>query len=369
LPQLIQKMSILPLPTWINKTATPLVIAGPCSAETEEQVIETCKLLAQTGKVSALRAGIWKPRTRPGSFEGVGEIGLTWLKNAGLETGLKVTTEVATAKHVELALEKGIDILWIGARTTANPFSVQEIADALKGCDVPVMIKNPINPDINLWVGAIERLSAVGINQLAAIHRGFSSFEKTKFRYAPMWEYALELKTIFPEIPIICDPSHISGNNQFISVVAQRAIDLDMDGLMIESHINPKKALSDAKQQVTPDELLQIINHLVIRKPDFEKEDEAQKIEELRKVIDQIDAELIEKLVLRMNAAEKIGQYKKQNNITIFQIKRWKEIIASRSKASIDAGLGETFIKNLLQLIHKESIRRQNQVMNDNDMM
>src|SRR5471030_2375793 len=266
-------LNIEPLGNWISSGKQPLIIAGPCSAETEEQLVATAQLLAKTGKLSALRAGIWKPRTRPGEFEGIGSIGLEWIKRAKAETGLPTAVEVATAKHVEEALAAGVDILWIGARSTANPFTVQEIADALKGVDIPVMVKNPVNPDLSLWIGALERINNAGITKLAAIHRGFSSYEKTAFRNEPMWDIAIHLKTQAPHLPILCDPSHICGNRELIHYISQKALDLDMQGLMIESHIDPSVAWTDAKQQVTPAALAEIIEHLTLRKPEIRNAD------------------------------------------------------------------------------------------------
>src|SRR5471030_549596 len=259
-------LNIQPLESWIETKNEPLLIAGPCSAETEDQLVATAHLLAKTGKVSALRAGIWKPRTRPGEFEGIGSIGLEWLKRASVETGLPTTVEVATGKHVEEALKAGVDILWVGARSTVNPFTVQEIADALRGVDVPVMVKNPVNPDLSLWIGALERINNAGITKLAAIHRGFSSYEKSAFRNEPMWDLAINLKTHAPELPIICDPSHICGNRELIPYIAQKALDLDMQGLIIESHIDPSVAWTDAKQQLTPAALNDIMSRLEVRK-------------------------------------------------------------------------------------------------------
>src|SRR6201999_2410702 len=306
-------LNIQPLNSWINTDNEPLVIAGPCSAETEEQLVATAHLLAKTGRVTALRAGIWKPRTRPGEFEGIGSIGLEWLNRAKEETGLPTAIEVATAKHVEEALKAGVDILWVGARSTANPFTVQEIADALKGTDIPVMVKNPVNPDISLWIGAIERINNAGITKLAAIHRGFSSYEKTAFRNEPMWDIAINLKTLAPDLPLICDPSHISGNRDLIGYISQKALDLDMQGLMIESHIDPNVAWTDAKQQVTPAALAQIIDHLALRKPEFRNAEVKDKLAELRANIDKIDDLVIQKLAERMQIVEQIGNYKRDN--------------------------------------------------------
>ena len=292
---------------WLNINK-PLVISGPCSAETETQMISTAKQIAATGKVHALRAGIWKPRTRPGQYEGAGEEGLQWLIAAKKETGLPVTTEVANAAHVEACLKAGVDMLWVGARTTVNPFSVQEVADALKGVDIPVMVKNPVNPDLELWIGALERLNRAGIKKMAAIHRGFSSFEKGPFRNAPMWDLAIELKTRIPELEIICDPSHISGTRDLIALVAQKALDLDMAGVMIESHINPDAAWSDAKQQVTPAALAQIIDGLVVRTVSSDNKTFKDTLSVLRDQIDQLDDEIMQKISARMKVSEKIGQ-------------------------------------------------------------
>src|SRR6201995_49135 len=278
-------LNIQPLNSWITATKEPLLIAGPCSAETEDQLVATAHLLANTGKVSALRAGIWKPRTRPGEFEGIGSVGLEWLKRAKAETGLPTTVEVATGKHVEEALKAGVDILWVGARSTVNPFTVQEIADALKGVDVPVMVKNPVNPDLSLWVGALERINNAGITKLAAIHRGFSSHEKSAFRNEPMWDLAISLKTHAPNLPLINDPSHICGNRELLGYIAQKAIDLDMQGLMIESHIDPSVAWTDAKQQVTPSALVDLIDRLALRKPEVSDAEVKDALSELRSKI------------------------------------------------------------------------------------
>jgi len=343
---------------------TPLIISGPCSVESEEQVLSTAQEISKSGKVSILRGGIWKPRTRPNSFEGVGEEGLKWLKQAGNKVGLPVATEVANAEHVEACLKNNIDILWVGARTTVNPFSIQEIADALKGVDIPVMVKNPITPDLNLWVGALERINAAGINKLAAIHRGFSSFDKSSYRNAPMWEFPIELKLMCPEIPMFCDPSHIAGDKELISYVSQKALDLNMEGLMLESHINPLEAKSDAKQQLTPVELENLLNQLIIREKDAGDEEFINKLEQLRTIIDELDEELINKFSSRMEIIEKIGKYKSANNVTIFQLERWESILANRSFLAEKVGLSDDFIKKMLELIHQESIRVQTKIMN-----
>jgi chorismate mutase len=360
-------LNIQPLNSWIKTGSEPLLIAGPCSAETEDQLVATAHLLAKTGKVSALRAGIWKPRTRPGEFEGIGSIGLEWLKRAKAETGLPTTVEVATGKHVEEALNAGVDILWVGARSTVNPFTVQEIADALKGVDIPVMVKNPVNPDLSLWVGAIERINNAGITKLAAIHRGFSSYEKTAFRNEPMWDIAINLKTLAPELPLICDPSHISGNRDLIGYISQKALDLDMQGLMIESHIDPNVAWTDAKQQVTPAALAQIIEHLTLRKPEIRDAEVKDKLTEFRTQIDKIDDLVIQKLAERMQIVEQIGNYKKANNITILQVNRWDQILGKGINYGKALKLSEEFTEKLLELIHAESIRKQTAIMNKSE--
>jgi len=350
--------------TWLPTASKPVIISGPCSAETEEQTVATAKQIAATGRVHALRAGIWKPRTRPGQYEGAGEEGLKWLVAAKKETKLPITTEVANAAHVDACLKAGVDILWVGARTTVNPFSVQEIADALQGVDIPVMVKNPVNPDLELWIGALERLNKAGITKLAAIHRGFSSFEKGPFRNAPMWDLAIELKTRVPELDIICDPSHIAGNRDLISLICQKALDLDMAGLMIESHINPDAAWSDAKQQVTPASLAKIIDGLVVRTVSSDNKVFKDTLSILREQIDQLDDEIMQKLAARMKISEKIGQYKKENNVTILQVSRWEEIIQTRVSLAKAMGLEPEFTSELLKLIHHESIQIQTRVMN-----
>ena len=307
----------------------PLILAGPCSAESEEQVMETARQLRDAG-VKIFRAGLWKPRTRPNSFEGVGKDGLPWLKRVKDELGMYTATEVANVKHVYDCLKMGIDILWIGARTTANPFAVQEIADSLKGVDIPVLIKNPVNPDVELWIGAFERLNSAGITKLAAVHRGFSTYSKTLYRNNPQWEIPIELKRLIPELPIITDPSHICGSRDFLFEISQKAMDIDFDGLIIETHCNPDKALSDAQQQVTPEVLQKLLKRLVLRKADIESNVLLSSLEELRHEIDKYDDRLVEIFELRMAVAPKIGLYKKQNNITILQTSRWDEILRHR---------------------------------------
>lgn len=357
-------LDIVPLNSWIDTGGQPLIIAGPCSAETEEQVVSTAHLLANTGKVNALRAGIWKPRTRPGEFEGIGSIGLQWLKRAKAETGLLTATEVATAKHVTEALEAGIDILWIGARSTANPFTVQEIADALQGVDIPVLVKNPVNPDLSLWIGALERINRAGIKKLGAIHRGFSSFEKTAFRNEPMWDIAVQLKSACPELPILNDPSHICGNRELIPYISQKAMDMDQQGLVVESHIDPSVAWTDAKQQVTPAALADLLENLAVRRPESDNPAFGDKLAELRKQIDKLDDAILKQIGDRMKIAEKIGEYKRDNNVTILQMSRWDEIVEKRVQLASALSLSEEFASKYLELLHNESIRKQNEIMN-----
>ncbi len=342
----------------------PLIISGPCSAETEEQVIETAVRLNNTGKVDMLRAGIWKPRTRPGSFEGIGTKGLPWMQKARQLTGLPVTVEVATGKQVEDALHFDIDVLWIGARTTVNPFSVQEVADALRGVDVPVLIKNPINPDLELWIGAVERVAKAGIRNIGLIHRGFSSYGNTEYRNAPMWHLAIEMKRRNPELMIINDPSHICGRRDILMDVAQQAIDLDFDGLIIESHIDPDKAWSDAKQQVTPERLGEMIGSIRWRKEDVASEEFHAAMEKMRQQINQLDDELLQIIGQRMKVADKIGLYKKENNITILQTNRWNSILERAFAKGEKLGLSREFITKYFDAVHMESISHQNKVMN-----
>ena len=354
--------NIIPISEWFSEfNSDKLLIAGPCSAETEQQVLETAKQISKIKEVKVFRAGIWKPRTRPGSFEGIGEIGLDWLKKVKQETGLRTAIEVATPEHIELALKNDVDILWIGARTVSNPFSVQQLADTLKGVDIPVMIKNSLNPDIELWQGAIERIYACGIRKIAAIHRGFYPFEKTKLRNIPKWEIPIELKTRFNNLPIIGDPSHIAGDTELINEIAQKALNINYDGLMIETHINPKEALSDAKQQLTPKELARLFKNLEFRTSLDATE---QTLALLRENIDSIDKQMIELLAKRMETVKNIGEFKKEKNIAIFQLRRWQEIIESRKEFGKEMGLSEDFIKKILQLVHKESISEQNKLMN-----
>jgi chorismate mutase len=342
----------------------PLIISGPCSAETEEQVMETAIQLQKTGWVDIMRAGIWKPRTRPGSFEGVGTRGLAWLQRARKETGLPVAIEVATTKQVEEALHYDIDVLWIGARTTVNPFSVQEVADALRGVDIPILIKNPINPDINLWIGAVERVTKAGIRQIGLIHRGFSSYGNTEYRNAPMWHLAIEMKCLYPGLMMINDPSHIAGRRDILLDIAQKAIDLKYDGLVIETHNDPDKAWSDAEQQITPAQLAEMLHCIKWRKEDAASEEYHAALEKLRQQINHLDDELLQLLGQRVKISEQIGSYKKENNITILQTSRWKEIL-DRSYAKGDQlGLSKEFIKKYVEAVHMESINHQNKIMN-----
>jgi len=342
----------------------PLIISGPCSAETEEQLIATAQGLAKTGKVDMLRAGIWKPRTKPGLFEGIGAKGLPWLQQAKKLTGLPTTVEVATGKQVEDALTFEVDVLWIGARTTVNPFSVQEVADALRGVDVPVLIKNPINPDLELWTGAVERVARAGVKQIGLIHRGFSSYGNTEYRNAPMWHLAIEMKRRNPEMMIINDPSHICGRRDILLDVAQKAIDLDFDGLMIESHIDPDNAWSDAKQQVTPERLAEMLDTIIWRKEDINSEEYHAALEKLRQQINHLDDELMQILGQRMKISEKIGEYKKNNSITILQTNRWNSILERAFQKGDKLGLSKEFIVKYFDAVHMESINHQNKIMN-----
>lgn len=348
----------------INSSNRPFVIAGPCSAETEEQVMNICSEIATNQSAQLLRAGIWKPRTRPDSFEGVGEVGLGWLKQAGLETGLPTTTEVANAKHAELALKAGIDVLWIGARTTVNPFAVQEIADAMRGSNVPVMIKNPVNPDLQLWMGAFERFEKAGITDLAAIHRGFSVYNHRKYRNVPSWEIPIALKENCPDLPLICDPSHIGGRRDLLLEISQKSMDLNFDGLMIETHNNPDKAWSDAAQQLTPANLVILLNDLVLRSQEYST-DVANIINDIREKVATLDDRIFDILSERMNLSEQVGKLKRENNITILQQEHWKKIIGSRLEKSDDYGLTQKFVRQLMDAIHQESIRHQTSIMNN----
>ena len=343
----------------ILKGRRPFIISGPCSAESPEQLLEVAIDLAKSNKVSALRAGVWKPRTRPNSFEGVGEKGLKWLVDAGKEVGLPVITEVAKPEHVKSALKAGVDMLWIGARTTVNPFSVQEIADSLKGVDIPVWVKNPIHLDLELWIGALERFANAGINQLGAIHRGFSIGNGTKYRNNPLWEVPIELKRLFPDLPIISDPSHIGGKRNLIQTLSQRAIDLNMDGLMIEVHPDPDHALSDKKQQITPLELDRVLSALIYKRDSSSDSDFLHQLTDLRTEIDELDEELLHLLKKRLEIVDKIGKFKLENDVTVFQLDRWIEIVNTRPVLAKKLGISEGFILEVFKSIHKESIRLQ----------
>jgi len=340
----------------------PIIIAGPCSAESEEQVLATARELSAMG-IKIFRAGIWKPRTRPNAFEGVGNEGLKWLKRVKIETGMFTAIEVANVKHVYDALKYGIDILWIGARTSANPFAVQDIADALKGVDIPVLVKNPVNPDAELWIGALERINNAGIKRLVAIHRGFSIYEKTLYRNDPQWQIPIEIKRRIPGLLILTDPSHICGNRNMLYNVSQKAMDLNFDGLIIESHINPEKALSDANQQITPAELRILLSRLIFRHEEI-NEEAMLTLAELREQIDKLDDKLLQVLEKRMKISEEIGKHKKANNITILQTQRWDDIIKNRINLGTRKGLSEEFILKIFQTIHQESINMQTAVMN-----
>lgn len=357
-------LDILPREQWLDKDQKPYYIFGPCSAETEDQTLETARQIAAFYPDSLFRAGIWKPRTRPNNFEGAGVQGLEWLKAVKQETGLKVSTEVADATHVEACLKAGVDVLWVGARTTVNPFSVQAIADALRGVDIPVFVKNPIVPDIQLWMGALERINQAGIKKLAAIHRGFHFHKSEPYRNLPRWEMPLEMMGEYPNLPMICDVSHISGNPQLIPSVAQKAMDLNMQGLMVETHINPSEALSDARQQITPYHLKELISGLILRTPTADNPEFDNIMEALRKKIDEIDHQVLAQFSERMNLVREIGMYKRANNVTIFQPSRWDAIIKRSLEEAPTLELSKEFVKGLLMQIHDESIRQQTEVMN-----
>ena len=343
-----------------NKAGRPIVIAGPCSAESEEQILTTARELAEY-EIKIFRAGIWKPRTKPGGFEGIGETGLKWLQRVKKETGMLVCTEVANKAHVEAALNAGIDILWIGARTSANPFAVQEIADSLVGTDIPVMVKNPVNPDLELWIGALQRIYNAGIHRIAAIHRGFTVYGKHLYRNMPQWHIPIELHRRLPSLQIICDPSHMGGKRELIAPLSQQALDMGFDGLIIESHCDPDCALSDKSQQITPEVLNFILNTLVVR-------DNAQSTESLtllRQQIDQIDNDLIELLAKRMRVSREIGQYKKEHSMQIVHTNRYDDILKSRIKLAEELGMSGNFMQSIVEAIHEESVRQQIEVLNN----
>lgn len=350
-------LSPLNLPGIDNKR--PIVIAGPCSAETEEQVMNTATQLCKKG-IKIFRAGVWKPRTKPGGFEGVGTLGLPWLKRVQEELGMLVSTEVATPKHVEACLESGIDILWIGARTTANPFAMQELADSLRGVDIPVLVKNPVNPDLELWIGALERINGAGVKRMGAIHRGFSTYDKKLYRNLPMWHIPIELRRRIPNLPMFCDPSHIGGRRELIAPLCQQAMDLSFDGLVVESHCSPDAAWSDAAQQVTPEVLDFILDKLVIRNITQTTES----LEALRRQIDEFDNNLLDLLSRRMRVCREIGQYKKEHNMTVVQTERYNEILDKRGAQGVLCGMDADFIKTIFEAIHEESVRQQMDIMN-----
>lgn len=361
------KLDLIKVNEWgiFSDLKKPLIIAGPCSAESEQQLFETAKALKNAG-VNVLRAGIWKPRTRPNCFEGVGADGLVWMRRAQRELGMKVSTEVANVKHVYEALKAGVDLLWIGARTTANPFAMQEIADALKGTDIPVLVKNPVNPDVELWIGALERLNMAGLKKIGVIHRGFSTYTKVKYRNTPQWQIPIEIKRRFKDMLMICDPSHIGGKREYIAELSQQAMDLGFDGLIVESHICPEIALSDAAQQVTPAALSELLAKLIIRNVDSENMAYKESIDELRARIDELDDELIRILGDRMKVSEEIGKYKKENNITILQPGRWDKILEKVFSKGSANGLSNEFIEKIFKAIHQASIDKQTEVMNRN---
>jgi len=349
--------------TWgIFPSTRPCIIAGPCSAESEEQVMAAARELSAAG-VKVFRAGIWKPRTRPGCFEGVGEQGLEWLRRVKRETGMYVCTEVARGQHVRACLDAGVDMVWIGARTTTNPFLVEEIAQALKGSDVPVLVKNPINPDLDLWLGALERLNRQGIRKIGVVHRGFSTFDRIKYRNAPYWQVVLEMRTRFPKLPIFCDPSHMAGDRAYVREIAQRSMDLGLDGLMVESHCSPDCALSDARQQLTPADLAELLNTLLVRESSTEDPVYNHTIKQLRSNIDELDSKLVRLLGERMKISRLIGQNKKANNISIIQIERWDEIMNTVYKIGAEYQMDKDFLDKVFSLIHEASAEEQNKIL------
>lgn len=357
------QIEINPIKHWLPQINNPLIIAGPCSLETEEQAMDTARQLAKDHRVFVYRGGVWKPRTRPGSFEGIGSIGLKWLQMVREETGLPVGTEIANAQHAEEALKAGLDVLWIGARSTASPFVVQEIADVVQGTDAVVMVKNPVNPDVQLWVGAFERLSRAGIKNLVAIHRGFTPFRETEYRNYPNWKTVIELRRLMPNLPIICDPSHIGGKREYLFDISQKAFDMGLDGLMIESHRDPSCALSDKEQQLTPADLAKLLDRLIIRNATTENKLFENQLELLRNRIDALDRELLETLSSRMEIARQIGQYKKDNNVTALQIGRFAELMEKRVKLGESLNLNPHLVQQLFQHIHEDSVRMQTEIM------
>jgi len=351
--------NLLDISTWLSVDRVPWLIAGPCSAESEQQVISTAAELAKSANVKVFRAGLWKPRTHPGNFEGVGKAGLKWLKTVKAETSLLTTTEVANAKHIDHCLANRVDILWIGARTTANPFVVQEIADALKGVDIPVLVKNPINADLGLWLGAIERLYHAGIRKLGAVHRGFSTYIEMEYRNRPNWQIPIELKRRLPNLPLICDPSHIGGNRDLIEPLSQTALDFGIKGLMIETHIDPDRALSDSKQQITPQALIEMLDRLRVRDMAVTDRQLKAKIAHLRAVITQVDSRIIQNLAERMKLVDEIGKLKQQHNIPVLQLNRWDNLIEGHIAKAQKIGLDAEFIKAIFELIHTQAVKKQ----------
>ncbi|MFD2203493.1 chorismate mutase [Shivajiella indica] len=359
-------MKINKLENWNLQESNPLIIAGPCSVETPQQLEKTVEVLVNNG-IRIIRGGVWKPRTRPNSFEGVGSPALSWIRDIKSKYGVKFAIEVASPQHVEEALQAGMDILWIGARSTVNPFTVQEIANSLKGVDIPILVKNPVNPDLALWIGALERIHHAGIDKLGAIHRGFSNFNDEIFRNSPTWQIPLELRTRYPELPLINDPSHICGRRDLISQISQMALDLNFDGLMIESHIDPENAWSDAAQQLTPYALSELLNTLETRFPTTDNPVLESQLEVIRQHIDDVDRDLLEMLSRRMRLVEKAGIYKKKNNVAIFQMERWKKVFESRQEWAKSLQVNPEFIKELFNLIHTESIKKQEEIISNKE--
>ncbi len=357
------ELDILPISSWMPEIDGPLLISGPCSLETEEQALSTARELKKEKRISAYRGGVWKPRTRPGSFEGIGSIGLEWLKKVKEETGLLTATEVANAQHTEECLKAGIDILWIGARSTGSPFVVQEIADVLKGTDTIVGIKNPMNPDLSLWMGAIERINAVGIKKIFGIHRGFSPYQETKYRNYPGWKTYFELRHSMPNLPIICDPSHIAGKREYLFELSQKAYDMGFSGLIVESHIDPSCALSDKEQQLTPTDLTKMLDKLIVRNENSTNEEYESQLDRLRSRIDALDNELIETLAARANIVKEIALYKKSNNVMALQVDRLSKMMAARVSLGQKLDIDPLFIKNIFQLIHEDSVRQQTELI------
>ena len=363
---MIKKLEITPLSEWgMFSDPQPSVVAGPCSAETEEQVMKTAEALKELG-INVFRAGIWKPRTHPGCFEGIGVPGLKWLQKVKSEYGLKVSTEVASEKHVQECLKHGVDMVWIGARTTANPFLVQEIADALSGTDIPVLVKNPVNPDLDLWIGALERLNNAGLKKLGVIHRGFSTFDNIRYRNEPHWEIAIEMRSRYPELPFFVDPSHMGGSRDYILEISQRSLDLGFDGLMVESHCTPETALSDSRQQLTPAQLKDLLhNQIAVRDADSDAKEWKDNIEQLRAKIDVLDENLIYTLGSRMKVSRQIGEYKKNNNVAIVQAVRWDALLDKVVEIGYEHGLSKKFLTDVFNAIHEASVEAQNEIISD----